>query len=235
MTSEEIDKSEKGVFRLKKYSFLLRNVEFTTTKGYKIEKPAQNLTNESVKQENKLYINLLSPAECTSFFEDLTEKNLKASSLVYYYFVYGKSPTGEELNFNDLVKYIKDICLKNDDTKNLVNCFKVIVEGSNYKVIVTSYLLIKYLNADKLFKVYMNYNNNYSYNNWFDNGKGMMYGKGMFDNSMMYDNRNYNYKGFNNKGFNNKGFSNNEKGKGKGLNTKGDYKGGYGKGNKGYF
>ena len=172
--TEEIDKTEKGVFRLKKYSFLLRDVDFSTTKNYKID-----------KQNNKLYINLASPAECTMFFEDLADKNLRASSLVYYYFVYGKSPTGEELNFNDLVKYIKELCAKNDDTKNLVNCFKVIIEGMNYKIIVTSYFLVKYLNADKLFRIYENHNNYYNFN-WFNNGvdPSSMYGKGMYGKGM---------------------------------------------------
>ena len=209
--TEEIDKTEKGVFRLKKYSFTLKDTEFTTTNGYKIE-----------KINDKIFINLASPAECTAFFEDLTEKNLKASSIVYYYFAFGKSPTGEELKFNDLVKYLKNLCLQNEDTKNLVNCFKVIIENKNYKIIVTSYLLIKYMNADKLFKIYTNHNNYYfkEYNNPYN--KGEMYGKGMYG------------KGMYGKGMYNNFYDNDSYGKGiygKGTYGKGTYgKGTYGKG-----
>jgi hypothetical protein len=151
VVNQQLNSAEqtKRGYKFVKYSFIIKNSDF---------KPSDNYT--YTHKNDKIYVNLYKIAERTAFFNDLQKYNeqnptntVKAREALYEYFVYSKYDD-KEISFNNIVKHIKDICMNDDKIKNLINCFKVVNDKKNYKVVVSSHDLAVILNKDKLFYPY---------------------------------------------------------------------------------
>ena len=130
-------------YKLYKYSFIVK--DFTPSNTYPSE-----------VKNGKVYVNLSTFDERTAFLADLKAQNVRAHESLYEYYVsVNKHVNGTDaLTFSGLVTYLKNLVSLNEDTKNLRNCFKVLNDNMGYKVIVSSFKLVKYLNSDKLFVSY---------------------------------------------------------------------------------
>lgn len=129
-------------FKLYKYSFIVKN--FTPSNTYPSE-----------TKNDKVYINLSTFDERKAFLADLKTQNVRAHESLYEYYVsLNKQVNDEQLTFNGLVSYLKNLVSSNEDTKNLKHSFKIINDNMGFKVVVSSFKLTKYLNNDKLFVSY---------------------------------------------------------------------------------
>jgi len=134
---------QKKVYQLRKYTFIVKDEKF---------KPSDKYNSE--KNKGKLFVNLKSNDERKEFFNELKELGIRGYEVLYEYFVFANQQDKPENTFNSLVAYIRNVCNEHEETKQLINPFKVVIERNNFKVIVTSYLLAKYLNEDKMFRLY---------------------------------------------------------------------------------
>lgn len=141
-------------FRLVKYSYTVKHADFVPSDDYKHE-----------LKDGKVFINLHTVEERKAFYNDLNKQNVKAREVLYEYFVPSKQFNTETvLTFNSLVKNLKDYVKDHEEISNLVNCFKIVNDKTNFKVIVSSYNLATLLNKEKMFLPYRSSTNRQNVN-----------------------------------------------------------------------